>query len=173
MNLPTFTTDRLVLRPLVSDDADGLHAVLSDEETMRYWATPPHEAIAETRDYVAGNAEQDQWLTWAITEGGGPALGWVVLSAHRDGVRELGYILHRDRWGRGYVGEAAAAVVDHGFAVMGLRRIFADCDPDNVGSIRVLERLGFRLEGHLRAEWHTHIGVRDSLIFGMLGEEWR
>lgn len=173
MTLPTLTTEHLVLRPLVTADADALHAVFSDEQTMRYWSSPPHRGMAETRDYVSGNAAQDQWLTWAITEGGGPALGWIVLGTHRQGVCELGYILGRDRWGRGYAGEAAAAIVGHGFAAMGLRRIFADCDPDNIGSIRVLERLGFRREGHLRAEWETHIGVRDSLIFGMLAGEWR
>ena len=55
----------------------------------------------------------------------------------------------------------------------GQRRVFADTDPDNRGSIALLERLGFRLEGRLRGEWHTHIGVRDSLIYGLLAEEWR
>ena len=48
----------------------------------------------------------------------------------------------------------------------------ADTDPDNVGSIKLLEKLGFQKEGHLRSEWETHIGVRDSLIFGLLREEW-
>ena len=48
----------------------------------------------------------------------------------------------------------------------------ADTDPDNIGSNRLLERLGFKLEGHLRAEWETHIGVRDSLIWGLLAAEW-
>ncbi|MBY8822717.1 GNAT family N-acetyltransferase [Sphingomonas colocasiae] len=172
MSLPLLSTARLVLRPLAESDADALHDVLSDDETMRFWSSPPHVSIDQTRDYVVGNAAQDEWLTWAITEGG-PALGWVVLGEHRPGIRELGYILHRDRWGSGYAGEAVAAVVNHGFSAMGLRRIFADCDPENTGSVRLLERLGFRLEGHLRGEWETHIGVRDSLIFGLLASEWR
>ena len=55
----------------------------------------------------------------------------------------------------------------------GQRRIFADTDPDNAPSIAVVERLGFTLEARLRAEWETHIGVRDSLIFGLLEDEWR
>jgi RimJ/RimL family protein N-acetyltransferase len=55
--------------------------------------------------------------------------------------------------------------------VEGQRRIFADTDPDNQPSIALLTRLGFTLEGRLRAEWQTHIGVRDSLIYGLLAEE--
>lgn len=172
MTLPTLRSERLVLRPLVESDSTAMHGVFRDDRTMRYWSSPPHETIEKTRDYVVGNAQQDRWLSWAVTETGGEALGWVVLGEHRDGVRELGYILHRDFWGRGYAREAVTTIVEYGFRSLRLRRIFADCDPDNHGSIRILERLGFRREGHLRAEWETHIGIRDSLIFGILSAEW-
>jgi RimJ/RimL family protein N-acetyltransferase len=64
-------------------------------------------------------------------------------------------------------------VLDHLFGAEGRRRVFADTDPDNMASRRLLERLGFTLEGRLRAEWETHIGVRDSLIYGLLREEWQ
>jgi ribosomal-protein-alanine N-acetyltransferase len=173
VTLPTLKSDRLVLRPLVESDSTAMHAVFGDDQTMRYWSSPPHETLDETRDYVMGNAQQDRWLSWALTESGGEALGWVVLGEHRDGVRELGYILRRDCWGRGYACEAVTTIVEYGFRTLRLRRIFADCDPDNLGSIRILERLGFHREGHLRAEWETHIGIRDSLIFGMLSAEWQ
>jgi RimJ/RimL family protein N-acetyltransferase len=62
-------------------------------------------------------------------------------------------------------------VIDRLFAE-GQRRVVADTDPDNRGSIALLEALGFQREGHLRAEWHTHIGIRDTLLFGLLAEEW-
>ena len=60
-----------------------------------------------------------------------------------------------------------------GFVAAGQRRVFADIDPDNAPSIRLVERLGFTIEGRLRAEWETHIGVRDTLIYGLLRDEWR
>ena len=68
--------------------------------------------------------------------------------------------------------EAVTRVIDQLFAE-GQRRVFADTDPDNVASRRLLERLGFRLEGMLRGEWETHIGVRDTALYGLLREEWR
>ena len=53
------------------------------------------------------------------------------------------------------------------------RRLYADTDPDNAASNRLLESLGFTLEGRLREQWTTHIGRRDSLIWGLLHREWR
>ncbi len=173
MTLPTLATTRLILRPVVEADAHALHPVFADDALMRYWSSAAHTNIGETRAYVAGNAAQGDWLTWAITERGEVALGWVTLGVHREGVRELGFILGRDHWGLGYAREAAKAVLDHGFGAMGLRRVFADADPDNAASNRLLDELGFTLEGRLRAEWETHIGVRDSNIWGLLREEWR
>ena len=84
---------------------------------------------------------------------------------------EIGYLFAREAWGRGIAREAVSAVIAHLFA-RGERRVFADTDPDNAASIRMLERLGFVREGRLRGEWETHIGVRDSLIFGLLRDAW-
>lgn len=173
MSAPTLTTTRLVLRQLREDDAAALFPVLSDSEVMTWWSSGPHQSPSETADYVKGNAGEGQgYLCWAITAGDDIALGWVILIDGKPGVSEVGYILRRDRWGAGIAREAVARVVDHGFAHPGVRRIFADTDPENKGSIALLERLGFQYEGRLRGEWKTHIGVRDSLIFGLLRGEW-
>lgn len=169
---PTIETDRLVLRPMVEDDAEAMWHVFSDDELMRYWSSPPHRSIEETRTYVATNARQDVYLTWAITERGGEALGHVALTERRPGVGEIGYSLRRSHWGRGYAREAVGGIVRHAFGEGGYRRLLADTDPDNEPSNRLLEDLGFRREGLLREEWETHIGVRDSIIWGLLRREW-
>jgi ribosomal-protein-alanine N-acetyltransferase len=101
------------------------------------------------------------------------AIGWVAAGEKRQGgVTEIGYILARDHWGKGIAAEAVSAVIDQLFAE-GQRRIFADTDPENTASLALLDRLGFKREGYLRAEWETHIGVRDSVILGLLSDEWR
>ena len=86
---------------------------------------------------------------------------------------EIGYSLARPHWRKGYAREAVSRLLDLLFREEGNRRVFADTDPDNVGSNTLLERLGFVCEGRLRGEWETHIGVRDSFIWGMLAEEWK
>lgn len=174
MAVETLRTRQLLLRQLEPGDADALHPMFSDEDVMRYWWRGPHASLGETEEAVRLNAERrDDLACWAITSDGVIAHGWINLRIKRAGVAEVGYILARQCWGRGFGREALSAVVTYGFGTMGLRRIAADTDPDNRGSIALLRSLGFALEGHLRGEWETHIGVRDSLIYGMLAAEWK
>lgn len=174
MPAPTLTTARLVLRQLRADDAEALYPVLSDARLMTWWSSGPHQSLAETEAYVARNSAQGQgWICWAITAGDDDvALGWVILMDGKPRVGEIGYILRRDKWGGGIAREAVGRVIEYGFTEGALRRIFADTDPENAESIALLGKLGFQREGRLRDEWETHIGVRDSLIFGLLMDEW-
>ena len=171
-DMPVLESERLVLRPLTLDDAEAMHEFFSDKEAMRYWSSGPHHLLGETRNYVRGNVEGENYLTWAVTEDGGEAFGWVTFVDVRAGVKEIGYNLRRSQWGKGYGSEAVARLVEHGFADLGLRRITADTDPDNAASNALLEKLGFQREGYLREEWETHIGVRDSVVWGLLKRDW-
>ncbi|PHS27880.1 MAG: GNAT family N-acetyltransferase [Robiginitomaculum sp.] len=165
---PPLKTERLVLRALQASDAADLHIAFSDAEVCKYWSHAPYTSVAQSQKRVADNIAWTESLTWAITMGEGQsALGWVILQSGREArIAELGYILRRDAWGQGIMAEAAKAVVNYGFEVEGMRRIFADADPDNIGSIRVAEKCGMTYEGRLKGNWDTHIGVRDSLIYG-------
>jgi [ribosomal protein S5]-alanine N-acetyltransferase len=173
MTAPMLKTPRLVLRQLRMADASSLHVAMADKSNMRWWSSAHHKSVGETETYIRWNASVDEGhLCWAITERDDLALGWVILMPRRDGVQEIGYILRPDFGGRGLAREAVWAVVGHGFSTLGLRRIMADIDPENTASIQLVEALGFKLEGHLREEWKTHIGVRDSLIYALLSKEW-
>ncbi len=173
MTAPNLTTPRLNLRQLQLSDAPSLHIALSDDEVMKWWSSPAHQSFGETEAYVAENAAlSDGWVCWAIIAEDDEALGWVVLIRKRTDVWEIGYILRRSAWGKGYGKEAVSAILTYAFTKMGSRRIFADTDPENAGSIKLLKLLDFVHEGHLRGEWNTHMGVRDSLIFGLLRDEW-
>lgn len=174
MRFPVLTSDRLLLRPLGEQDVEALHVLFSDPVLMHWWSSPPHRSLEETRAYLLpDHARSDSGMVWAITTDGGPALGRVRVEEKRPGVWEVGYLLRRDLWGAGLARESVGAVVDHPFASRHARRIFADVDPENAASLRLLERLGFRREGLLRQEWETHLGIRDSVILGLLGDEWR
>jgi ribosomal-protein-alanine N-acetyltransferase len=167
------STQRLLLRPMAFEDCEAFLPALSDPATMKYWSRGPLTSLDEVRDYLGWNIRGDGVESFVLVLQDAPQepLGWVVLMDRKNNCAELGYMLRPDQHGHGYAREAATAVVEHGFDARGLRRIYADTDPDNAASIQLLESLGFQLEGHLRASWETHIGVRDSLIFGRLGPE--
>jgi len=170
---PPIATARLLLRARTIDDADALFPAMSDPAQMTWWSHPPFASVEALRAQFAAHVASD-WRCWAITRAGDDrALGFVAAGEKRQGgVSELGYFLARDAQGQGIAREAVSAVTARLFDE-GQRRVFADTDPDNRASIALLERLGFIREGRLRGEWHTHIGVRDSLIFGLLATEWR
>lgn len=142
---------------------------------MRWWSHPPHQALEQTRDALEERVASTDWRTWAITlRDQHQAVGTVGAHEARPGrVYEIGYSLVPAHWGKGYAAEAVGRLIDHLFDVDGARRVFADTDPDNESSNAMLTKLGFSLEGRLRGQWETHIGVRDSLIWGLLAGEWK
>ncbi len=174
-----FASERLAMRPHAAGDAAALHAGYGDGATMRWWATPPHADVEETRAYLVGDGEDededegaDAWQGWTVTLDGEP-VGTLSAGRRRTGVVEIGYLLVPAHAGRGYGREMVGRLVALLIEEEGARRIYADVDPDNRASVRLLEGLGFRLEGRLRQAWDSHIGVRDALILGLLADEWR
>ena len=172
--VPVIETERLRLRPRTPVDAESLYPTMSDAELMTWWSRAPLTSVEEARAYFTPSEKWSGWDAWAITRHGDDrAIGFLSAGEKRQGgVTEIGYMLERAAWGSGIAREAVSALITLLFA-RGQRRVFADTDPENVGSNRLLERLGFKLEGRLRNEWATHIGVRDSLIWGLLAAEWK
>ncbi len=164
-------SERLVLRPLSFDDADSLLPALGDENNMRYWSRAALASAQDVRAYIARNVEAEDGQCFAITLGGGKALGWVACIDRAPKIAELGYILRPDFQRQGIAREAVGLVLDHAFGACAVRRVFADVDPDNRPSIALLQGLGFAYEGRLRATWDTHIGVRDSAIYARLSTD--
>ena len=101
-------------------------------------------------------------------------IGTVTL-ASLDGVNkraEIGFMLDRALWRRGYMSEALRALLDYAFGTLGLERMEADVDPRNEASLGLLERLGFVREGYLRERWRVGGGVQDTVMLGLLKREW-
>lgn len=177
------TTDRLRLRPLTHADADALLSYRSLPDVCRYLPFEPMSA-ATIRERLDGmwshhtlGAEGDA-LTLGIERAqDGRLVGDVVLffrsAEHSTG--EIGYVLHPDAVGHGYVTEACTAILDLAFDPDGglaLRRVTALMDSLNTDSARVVGRLGFRQEAHhVEAEWFK--GAWGDLdIHAVLEREW-
>lgn len=168
-----FASARLSMRPQTVDDAEALFEAYSDVELMRYWSSAPHTSIEETRVYLSDRVDFPKWRGWTMTlKGDDRAIGTIAAGEVRPGVAEIGYLLARRYWGQGLAREGVTRMLDLLFVEEGWRRACADTDPANDASNNLLRRLGFTLEGRLRGEWETHIGVRDSFIWGLLREEW-
>jgi ribosomal-protein-alanine N-acetyltransferase len=162
-------TRRLVLREYERDDFEAVHRFASDPEAVAFVTWGPNTED-ETRGFLDGwlaeRAEVPRTgYTLALTTPGGRPFGSVGL--YRDGPHhaELGFAVSRERWGQGYATEAARAILDFGFADLGLRRIYATCRPENVGSSRVLEKIGMSREGRLRDHVLIRGDWRDSLLY--------
>lgn len=85
---------------------------------------------------------------------------------------ELGYSLAREHWGRGLTPEAARAVMDWGFRVFDLEKVYARADARNVRSWRVMEQLGMQREALLRAHRLEQGERTDEVWYGLLRREW-
>jgi RimJ/RimL family protein N-acetyltransferase len=160
------------------EDAGDVFGVYSDPEVMRYWSSTAHEDEARTRtsiESIIAEVDRGAALQWAVErKADGRVLGSITLMLEQDQPRaEIGYILGREHWGQGYAGEAQRRAIDYAFDDLGLHRLEADTHPDNTGSTRSLERLGFRREGRLRERWLVGGRYSDSVLWGLLAEEWR
>lgn len=157
-------TERLLLRRARPEDAEAFHAIMCDPRAMRYWSTPPHATLDDTRAWVAkvvasSEAESDDYVVELDGRVIGKAGCWRV--------PEIGYILHPDHWGKGYAREAMMAVIAHLFATRDLERIVADVDPRNKASIGLLLRLGFTETHRAKGTWQVGDELCDSVYFAL------
>jgi ribosomal-protein-alanine N-acetyltransferase len=177
--LPTLEAPRVRLRWLGQQDVDALFAIFSDEQMMRYWSSMPMKDRAEAEKYLAsihaGFADRSLFQWGVERKDDGEVLGTCTLfSIHRACMRaELGYCLRSPHWGKGYMGEALAALIDYAFGSLKLRRLEADVDPGNAASLRILGRMGFVQEGLLRERWDIGGQIGDTAFLGLLAREWR
>ena len=162
-------TERLLLRPAREADLESFHAILGDPRAMRFWSTPPHSDIAQTREWLAAMI--------AIEPGEGEDFvveheGRVIGKAGLFKFPEIGFVFHPDMWGRGFAAEALRAVVDRAFAVHGLTAIEADVDPRNQASLKLLERLGFAEVRRAERTWHVGDEWCDSVYLRLAASVW-
>ncbi len=176
---PSIDTERLVLRELHADDARAVAQRAGDRKVARYLiAVPSPYPLGLASRWITSRIAwwpQGRGVTLAVARREQPAelLGTVSLRRFvRDRRAELGYWLGADVWGHGFATEAAGALVDFGFAELGLARIYAHVLEGNDASCRVLDKLGMINEGIRRQ--HVRKGKRllDVVLFGMLRDEW-
>lgn len=173
-------TARLYLRDYAPGDDADIREVDSDPEVQRYRGG---QRITEeqTRRWLARTEElrravpRIRYPLVLARKDSDEAIGACLFAITDDARRaaESGYLLKRRYWGQGYTTEAARAVLDFGFGTLGLHHIRTQANPENVGSWRVMEKLGLRREGRLREADLTATGEwRDIYRYAILDREW-
>ena len=174
---PTLKTDRLILRPYRLSDAAELRRLIGEYEVARTLATVPHPyPYGEAERFIAGRRAAfgaGKSVELAVTLAAGELIGGIGLRLNaQHGGAELGYWIGRPFWRRGYATEAAGAMLDYGFAQLGLRRIAARHFGSNPASGRVMVKIGMKCEGTMRQALLKWGRVEDDVCYGILADEW-
>lgn len=171
-------TERLRVRLVTEADIPALFEINGDPEVTKFLPYPTWHSLTDGQAWFermqliqAGGAA---WQFVVAEQRGDRAVGTCLLFRHDEGSAraELGYVLARSCWGRGYMREALGALVACAFTTLGLRRLEAEVDPRNLASGRVLQGLGFVREGLLRERWVDKGVAHDVEAYGLLKHEW-
>jgi RimJ/RimL family protein N-acetyltransferase len=174
------TLPRLRIREWRLSDWPAAHEYASDPDVVRYLDWGPNTE-AETRAFIRETMHTrrkrprtrfDLAVALRSTDRViGGARVWIESAQHREG--SIGYTLAQASWRQGYATEVAAGLLHFGFETLGLHRIHAIVEPENIASTRVLEKVGMRREGHLRDHRYAKGGWRDSLLYAIVEGETR
>ena len=170
-------TPDLRLRRVRLSDAEGLYKMLSDPESMKYWSHTPVSDVSDALKVLREDVESDakgNSICWAVTQkGSDEMIGKCILFQFSPANRraEIGFILNRAYWRQGLMLQALQGVIHFAFNTLNLHRLEADVDPDNAGSLGILEKLGFEREGLFRDRWQLRGAWVDSVMLGLLNRE--
>lgn len=168
---PVIKTERLILRQVRLEDVQDYYNMTSDPEVARYydWDGPETVKVAKRiLDNDIKKYNKKKAIKWAITlKNKDVLIGTVFFFRFVCQSRaEVAVNLSRKYWGKGIITEAMEAVVAFGFEKMGLHRIEALVNPNNIGAIRTLEKAGFEREGVLR-KYSPHLSRKKFLNVAM------
>ncbi|CAN5739198.1 GNAT family N-acetyltransferase [soil metagenome] len=175
---PVLQTKRLRLRAFRPGDLKIMHALYGDADNLRYWSTPPSPDLLATRRMMRWHVTYRPrgYALWAIEESkSGQVIG--MINYHHRFVREkrvdVGWLMQPNQQGKGYMTEAARALLRHLFDDLGIHKVEAVIQRENKPSVALAKRLGFRLEGGpIRDRWLVDGTWRGVMLYGLIaGEE--
>lgn len=164
-----------MLRKITPDDAMDLLILRSDKKVMAHIDRPLAQSVDDTLKLILqvnDSFETHDGITWGITLRENPqsligTIGfWRIIKAHYRA--EIGYLLHPGLQGKGLMQEAITAVIRYGFDTMNLHSVEANVNPDNIASIRLLDRNGFVREGYFKENYYSNGVFEDSAIYSLV-----
>ena len=173
----SLSNERLRLREVNKEDWKGVHKYASQKIVCQYqpWGPNTEEDSKGFVQQVLLDAAKETRTRFAFAimlDGDMIGVGELNITDFTNKVGVISYIVHPDFWGRGIATEVANLLIRFGFVDFNLHRIYATCDPRNIGSSRVLQKVGMIKEGRMREDLFIKDGWRDSLLFSILEDEW-
>ena len=171
---PRLETERLLLEEITINDAQDLYEIRSDSKVMKYFDREMHKKIDDTLEMIEEikkSFKEKNGITWIMKEKDSKKvigyLGfWRLI---RDKVRgEIGYALKPAYWNKGFMKESLIKIIGFGFNEFGLHSIEANVNPENINSIKSLERIGFKKEAYFREDYFFQGKFLDSVIYSLL-----
>lgn len=177
-DLPTIRTSRLILRKLTLDDARDMFAYASNPQMTWFTTWDTHKSIDDSRAFLlqaVGKYERGEPMDYGVVDAANDQLigtcGIVNFSEqHQRG--DLGYGIAVPYWCKGYMTEAARATVDMAFRMLPINRLQSCCNVNNVGSYRVMEKLGMTHEGTFRQFVRFRGESHDVRWYSLLRSDW-
>lgn len=164
-------TERLILRRYRKEDLQDLFEYLSDMEVVKYEPYKPL-SLDETKENLEWRIGTEEMIAVEL-KSSHKMIGNVYMGKRDFETLEMGYVFNRNYWGNGYAAESCRALIRLAF-LHGVHRIYAECDPCNKSSWKLLETLGFQREAHLRKNvyfWKDENGKaiwKDTYIYAKL-----
>ncbi len=171
------TTERLFLREVRKSDWKAVHEYAIDPIVCKFMPWGPNTE-EDTKNYIkrAMNFRKEVPRTTfelaIILKSNQKRIGGCCIVISDVGNKQgwIGYCLNKNFWQQGYVTEAAVKLLEFGFEKLKLHRIFATCDTKNIGSARVLEKIGMRREGQMREHKLIRKKWRDSFLYAVINK---
>jgi ribosomal-protein-alanine N-acetyltransferase len=171
---PILKTKNLLLRAVEKGDAAEVFFLRSDPGVLTYLDKAPAQSLKEAIDWIETINESQKngtAVTWAICLVNdrkliGTICFWNIKLEHFRA--EIGYSLHPQHQGNGYMSEAIQSVLDYGFQLMHLHSVEAQVNPKNENSIKLLERNGFRKEAYFKENYFYAGRFIDTAVYSLL-----
>jgi RimJ/RimL family protein N-acetyltransferase len=178
--LMEFRTERLYIRPVRIADKESMYRYRSDSNTNKYLSLIP-QSVEDVAAFIAKTSFDinvpGTWFQFVIIEQASNLLigdiGIHFLNTDSENKQvEIGYTLDKEFRRKGYASEALKIIIDYLITSLNKHRIIASIDPVNIGSIKLVERLGFRKEAHFVESIFFHGKWVDVLVYVILAKEW-
>ncbi|NDI35566.1 GNAT family N-acetyltransferase [Chengkuizengella sediminis] len=177
-NIPEIETERLLLRKMRLEDAVDMFEYASDPEMTKYTSWDTHKTVEDSKQFIQMTLEKyenKEISTWGIEHKQDQKLiggcGFVYWNPDH-GRTEIGYSISRSYWNQGLITEASQALIKFAFDKMKVNRVEARCNVENVGSERVMQKLGMTYEGILREQIYIKENYEDVKMYSLLKKEY-